>query len=102
MEIKPGIKPTPRFETLDADISRNVYDLLWDRRVRPGTLAVATGLSPNTILRRLHGGTQWRVFELERVAAFFGVTVDSLKLPRRDSNLQPLDNPHESGEPVAA
>lgn len=87
---------------VDLAISWNVQMMLWDRRITQLQLSEATGIGQVTMSRLMRRTSPWRVSELDRVAAYFGVAADSLKLPRRDSNLQPLDNPHASGEPVAA
>ncbi|MST49482.1 helix-turn-helix domain-containing protein [Mobiluncus porci] len=99
LPMRAGSKTAPEIvsaniRALSARVGWNVSDL-----------AQAVGINRPSVSERWHNRTDWRVNEIERVAALFGTTPwdlmkpafgdewvpDTKKLPRLDSNQQPAD-----------
>jgi transcriptional regulator with XRE-family HTH domain len=67
-----GTRPTTQ------RVAANVRAELAVRRISGTALAGALGITRSTMARRLRGDTPWPVDDLERIAEFLNVTVDSL------------------------
>jgi transcriptional regulator with XRE-family HTH domain len=87
--------PTTTRETLADVVSRNIRTLMALRGISQIRLADEVGISQTGVSKRLRGVTPFDLNDLERIAQVLDVrpidllNADLLKLPRRDSNLQP-------------
>lgn len=81
----------------DEQVADNVVLLLRRTHTTQQKLGTATGISPQTLSRRLAGSQPWMMWEVQAIARFFRVTLDEMTgdLPSKSE----LSVRHEGLEP---
>lgn len=71
---------------------QRIHALIWERRLKQGSIAQAVGIGSSTFSKKLRGEVPITVDELMTIAGVLGVDPGEL-LPRLDSNQQPSGYP---------
>jgi len=98
MSVMNGLASAPDVPTVDSIIGRNIDFLIWRSRERKAAAAAGLGMSPQSLSQKLAGQRPWSAAEIQRAAARFRVSIDTLftQLPDLDSNQEPIGSPlHE-------
>jgi hypothetical protein len=63
---------------VDFEIGRRIHTLLWDQRRRQTSLALALGLTPSVLSKKLRGESAWSARQVAIAASELGVSVGDL------------------------